>query len=284
MKKLFLFIIFGFLFIRTMDKPTTGLEKSIKIPRPILEVIFETNDARIIAKKINQLVTGNGELRQFMQSDENVAAVINHISKKTDTIPVFSAFYLGKMGRLRNEYAQGTLTKAQIDSLLDIAFANSDIDLIAQLVNEIPSLSRYIFNNREKTTFLLRALKHAQGLPLVKALIENGADVDKADAGGLTPLVYAINHNRTEALKELLAAGADVNKKTTIGLPLYLAVKLGSVEAVKLLLNAGADINEQILQMAENNNGSFNKEEIRKMLHAKKANPHMRFSTLSIKL
>jgi ankyrin repeat protein len=188
------------------------------------------------------------------------------------------------MGWLKNEYANRTIGTGQMSALLDNAFTNNEINLLIEVVNDIPSLSNFIFNDVEKPTFLLRALQHAQGLPLVQAIIDKGADVNKADATGMTPLVYAVQYLRTEALKLLLAAGANVNKKTSIQSPLYHAVREGSVEAVKLLLNAGATITDQVLHIAETITDTFNKEEILKMLQEKKANPNVRFSTLQIKL
>lgn len=285
MKKIFLYLLLSFFSISTMEKPTPGPVKSpIKVPSLILTAIFDGTDVRTIAKKIKQKIYQDTELQKFMESDENVSAVITHISKKTNALPFYVAFYLGDMKLLSNEYAKGTTTKGQIAALLNDAFIHGEIERMVQLVNEIPSLSKFIFNDPEKTSFLLRALEHAQGLPLVIALINNGADVNNADETGMTPLIFAVKYNRTAALKLLLEYGAVVNKKTLIESPLHFAVNFGSVEAVKLLLNAGAIISDKILQLAQKNNGSFNKKEILKMLQDKKANPNMKFSTLRIKL
>lgn len=285
MKNIFVCLIFSFFSISTMEKPfskTAGT--NIKVPRAILNAIFEAKDVRTITKKINQKISENSELQKFMQSDENVSAVISHIRKKTKAIPFYIAFYLGNMRLLSNEYAKGAVTKEQIDDLLNEAFVHAEIERMVQLVNEIPSLSTFVFNNVEKTPFLLSALAHSDGLPLVAALINNGADVNKADATGMTPLNYAVQYNRTEALKILLEYGADVNEKTSIESPLYFAVKSGFIEAVKILLDAGATISDELFTLAQNNNSTFYKEDIVKILQEKKANPNKRFSGLKIKL
>lgn len=285
MKNIFVCLIFSFFSISSMEKPISKPAGSnIKVPRAILNAIFDGNDVRTITKKINQKISENSELQKFMQSDENVSAVINHISKKTNALPFYIAFYLGNIELLSNQYAKKAITKEQIAALLNDAFMHAEIERMVQLVNHIPSLSTFIFNDVEKTPFLLRALTHSDGLPLVAALINNGADVNKADARGMTPLNYAVQYIRTEALKLLLEYGADVNKKTSIKSPLYFAVKSGFIEAVKILLDAGATISDELFTLAQNNNSTFYKEDIVKILQEKKANPNKRFSGLKIKL
>lgn len=56
-------------------------------------------------------------------------------------------------------------------------------------------------------------------------------------------LIAAARKSNVEAVKALLAKGADVNAKTEYGAtPLFFACDRGNVEIVKLLLAAGADI------------------------------------------
>ena len=56
-------------------------------------------------------------------------------------------------------------------------------------------------------------------------------------------LIAAARKSNVEAVKALLAKGADVNAKTEYGAtPLFFACDRGNVEVVKLLLAAGADI------------------------------------------
>jgi hypothetical protein len=57
-------------------------------------------------------------------------------------------------------------------------------------------------------------------------------------------LIFAARKSNVEAVKTLLAKGADVNAKTEYGAtPLFFACDRGNVEIVKLLLDAGADVN-----------------------------------------
>lgn len=57
-------------------------------------------------------------------------------------------------------------------------------------------------------------------------------------------LILAARKSNAEAVKALLAKGADVNARTEYGAtPLFFACDRGNAEVVKLLLDAGADIN-----------------------------------------
>ena len=76
----------------------------------------------------------------------------------------------------------------------------------------------------------------------VSLLMTAGADVNKADIDGWTPLLVASDKGRTEIVKLLIEKGADVNKPENIlGMtPLNWAAYRGHKEIVKLLIAAGA--------------------------------------------
>lgn len=74
----------------------------------------------------------------------------------------------------------------------------------------------------------------------------------KADAGGATPLMYAIHFNKVAAAKLLLEKGADVNAKASTGqTALFEAAANGQLEIVKLLLAKGATVNFTIHNNSE---------------------------------
>ena len=82
---------------------------------------------------------------------------------------------------------------------------------------------------------------------LLALLIAAGADVNKANEDGETPLYRAIWDGHSECVKLLLAApGIDVNKADKDGrTPLYRAACDGHTECVRLLLAApGIDVNK----------------------------------------
>ena len=75
-------------------------------------------------------------------------------------------------------------------------------------------------------------------------LLSRGADVNARAVNGSTPLFYAAEADRAEALRLLLDHGADPNIPGRSGLrPLAAAAYNGSEESVERLLKQGADPN-----------------------------------------
>ena len=89
-------------------------------------------------------------------------------------------------------------------------------------------------------------------------MINSGADVNAEDFAGFTPLISAASNRNLDAVRLLLAKGADVNARSgdgsfqkvkagTIALgyftPLIGAAPLGSHDLIATLLDAGAKIN-----------------------------------------
>ncbi|MBC8471713.1 MAG: ankyrin repeat domain-containing protein [Planctomycetes bacterium] len=84
---------------------------------------------------------------------------------------------------------------------------------------------------------------HAQ---VVKVLLENGAKVDVGDNYGYTPLYYAIWIDDEEAVRMLIAAGADVNRRINEKdeyNAFFEAVWQGHKGIVKAFIDAGANVN-----------------------------------------
>ncbi|MGA2435002.1 MAG: ankyrin repeat domain-containing protein [Bryobacteraceae bacterium] len=86
-------------------------------------------------------------------------------------------------------------------------------------------------------------------LDRVRALIDNGADVNARDTWGKTALMYAASKDHVDVVRVLLQKGADVNAKTTNSTPEWLngwtalmyAANHGNCNAVRILLNEGAN-------------------------------------------
>jgi ankyrin repeat protein len=106
----------------------------------------------------------------------------------------------------------------------------------------------------------LRALIHAAATPTptavveaamqgnhetVRALLKEGADVNTAQADGMTALHWAAQKNDVDLAKMLLYAGANLKATTRIGgyTPLLVAAKLGHAEVIDALLASGSDPN-----------------------------------------
>jgi quinoprotein dehydrogenase-associated probable ABC transporter substrate-binding protein len=74
----------------------------------------------------------------------------------------------------------------------------------------------------------------------VKFLVSKGADVNKVDSQGWTPLQSAARQRRDEMIKLLIELGADVNVSEPT--PLAAALMRDHVPSIKVLLEHGADM------------------------------------------
>src|SRR6266851_6233362 len=113
----------------------------------------------------------------------------------------------------------------------------------------------------------------ANDLPQLKTLISKG-DVSVRDRHGTTPLMYAAAVGSVDAVKALLAVGADVKAKNSFDAT-ALMWSTTNLEKVRLLVDAGADVNARSKQgmtpllIAASNPGSV---EVVRLLLAKGAN------------
>jgi ankyrin repeat protein len=79
----------------------------------------------------------------------------------------------------------------------------------------------------------------------VRMLIQQKADLNRAQADGMTALHWAVSNNDVAMTQTLLAAGADPNAETRVGAitPLFVACKNGNEAIVNALLKAEASAN-----------------------------------------
>jgi uncharacterized protein len=97
------------------------------------------------------------------------------------------------------------------------------------------------------TPSLITAAKSSDAAA-VRALIQQGADVNATAADGATALHWASYRDDFESADALLRAGANVNAANDLGAtPLWTASLNGSAAMVRRLLEAGADANAKLL-------------------------------------
>jgi ankyrin repeat protein len=88
----------------------------------------------------------------------------------------------------------------------------------------------------------LAAAARDRSLAIMKLLLELKADVDSPGPGG-TPLLIAVNQNNVPAMKLLIENGANINRLSSDKVtPLAMAIVDGRYEAALTLIEAGADL------------------------------------------
>ena len=108
-------------------------------------------------------------------------------------------------------------------------------------VNQSPTNSSAAPTPADNTPPLLREINNGN-TEAARELINNGANVNAANETGVTPLINAAGMGNKEIVQLLLSRGADVNAKASGNYTaLMQAALVGQTEIVKILLDAGAD-------------------------------------------
>ena len=133
----------------------------------------------------------------------------------------------------------GVAATASADLRLVNAAAARDTGLVRALLDEGVDVNAA----RADGATALLWLAHWDDAEAVELLLRAGAHVNAADDHGMTPLARACENASAAVVERLLDAGADPNAQQTNGLtPLMTAARTGSLDVVKALLARGADI------------------------------------------
>jgi len=132
-----------------------------------------------------------------------------------------------------------------------LAFADTDLRLVTAVAEQDRAAIRALLNQgvdvnasrADGVTALLWAV-HFSDVETVDLLLNAGANVNAADDHGVTPLAAAVENNSAQLVQRLLAAGANPNAAQTSGMtPLMTAAHTGNVEVATALVARGADVN-----------------------------------------
>ncbi len=96
-----------------------------------------------------------------------------------------------------------------------------------------------------KTSSLEQAVDY-KNIKEVRRHLNEGADVNKKDVNGQTPLHHAAESGYTEVAQTLIERGARVNSKDNEGrTPLHLAAEIGYTPTIDLLITKGARVHSK---------------------------------------
>ena len=134
----------------------------------------------------------------------------------------------------------GLAVAAAPDLRLVDAAARQDMQAVRALIDQGVDVNA---RRADGATALIWAA-HWDDREAVALLLGVGADVNAADDHGVTPLMRASENANPEMVEALLAAGANAGVAQASGLtPLMVAAHTGSVWVVRALLAHGADVN-----------------------------------------
>lgn len=98
----------------------------------------------------------------------------------------------------------------------------------------------------------IQAINCSSNIEVVKVLVAAGADINRVDGTGMFLLKAAVESEDIEFLRGLIELGADVNNPNFGATALHQAVNYDRPDMIKLLLAAGADPN-----IAEDDHGGY---------------------------
>lgn len=116
-------------------------------------------------------------------------------------------------------------------------------DRKCEIIKQIKNLNAV---NAAGDTLLIDSLRRREtvyvNVPITKALIEAGADVNRTSDNGRCALHYAAEFRQLDTIKTLIEKGAQIDIRDKDGnTPLYFAADSGDEKIVRYLLRKGAD-------------------------------------------
>ena len=135
-------------------------------------------------------------------------------------------------GSLNPEYANAPITQ-----ICNAARAGN-VDAVKRLIKHV-DLDE--LDPVSGTTVLMKASDGGHS-EIVKMLLDAGANTNRRDAGGWSPLRHVIRQGDQQVIKMLIERGADVNYKSYQETLLMSAAEVGNAGSVQQLIDALADL------------------------------------------
>ena len=132
-------------------------------------------------------------------------------------------------------------------ALREGAFVNATVEIPAE--GKFSRIKSFLRRKKITTTPLIEAARHNPSSSVITLMYEYGADPEKPDSSGTTPLEAALSAGRSDNALALLKVCQDKDG-TGKNRALISAAKDGNIPAVRELIREGADLN------ARNSEGS----------------------------
>lgn len=165
-------------------------------------------------------------------------------------------FYLKQTGSIAHPLLVAADKKSKYILSLSGACVGGDLKKTKELIRNGADVNgkiiAYVRNKKTQklekleSTILIETIKHHQD-EIIKYLVKHGADINKGNSKGVTPLMFAIMYypQKMDIIEFLLNHQANYKVRDKDGMtPLTGAVGAGRIESVKILLKHGADVNE----------------------------------------
>jgi ankyrin repeat protein len=125
---------------------------------------------------------------------------------------------------------------------LRLAVKNGRVEVAKKLIAAKADMNQGSFGDT-----LLHVAAESGSVEMIRHLIDNGADVNAKQGSkktGATPLLLAVENERLEAVRTLIAAKSNVNAANEEGeTPLHIAARVGQPALIQLLIANGANVN-----------------------------------------
>lgn len=149
--------------------------------------------------------------------------------------------------RVRMFLSLGADANARVESgmpALAVAVSRQELEIVQLLLARGAQVHSRASNERGLRETPIPSLAASNGsLPILELLLDSGADVDAADATGVTALMSASFMGHRENVEFLVGRGATLEAKTIDGYTaLMYAAKAGQLDCVAALLEGGADV------------------------------------------
>jgi quinoprotein dehydrogenase-associated probable ABC transporter substrate-binding protein len=143
----------------------------------------------------------------------------------------------------REQLDQWLAAGADVNNELGNAVLSSDVDRIAYLLSRGAEINKRDLQGNTPLTSASRI----GNIAVIKLLLERGAQPEVSDGDGWTPLLHAILRNNVDALHALIASGARIETPAPGGYtPLSIAVEEQKFDAAKALIDAGAAVDTRL--------------------------------------